>query len=238
MRLRSTLMSVTAALLVAACSVPSAPGTLPSDYVPPVESAAPQETTNLSPDGFSAAQRMTVRVRNVGCDDLRTGTGFAVDSHTLVTNRHVISNSTKLQVTTYDGRVIPVTAASVTAIADLAIVTVDAAMGAFSVLASQDPQEGDAISVVGYPLGGKLTTVTGVVLGTTSDPLGASVGTVMTTSAPVEAGSSGSPVLNAAGQVVGVIYAKDDYESFMIPVSVLRSLLSQESLLVPQPQSC
>lgn len=239
-RLTLTVLTCTlAAALAASCAIPGSPEPLPSDYIPAAPTAGNLEQGNLSPDGFSAAQRMTVRVRNVGCNDLRTGTGFAIDTHTLVTNKHVIEDTKRLEVTTYDGKVISVTAASVTAAADLAIVTVEEGLGSFSVLATEDPEEGDAISVVGYPQGGILTTVTGVITGTTSDPLGASLGTILTTSAPVEPGSSGSPVLNEEGAVVGVIYAKgDDEESYMIPVSVLRALLDQDSLLVPQPQSC
>jgi len=228
------------AVLLAACGVvPADPSPLPSDYVPvaPSESIAP--AGNLDPDGFSAAQRMTVRVRNVGCDSLKTGTGFAVDAHTLVTNRHVIEDTKELQVTTYDGRTIDVTAASATAVADLAIVTTEQSIGGFSALAQEDPVEGDAITVIGYPLGGKLTTVSGVVLGSIADPLGAALGTVMVTTAPVEPGSSGSPVLNEKGEVVGVIYAKNESEqSFMVPVSLLRTLIAEDQLLIPQANSC
>lgn len=228
------------AALVAACGViPANPSPLPSDYVPtaPSESGAP--LGNLSPDGFSAAQRMTVRVRNVGCDSLKTGTGFAVDAHTLVTNRHVIEDSKELQVTTYDGSTIDVTAASATAVADLAIITTEQSIGGFSALAQTDPLEGDAITVIGYPLGGKLTTVTGVVLGSVADPLGAALGTVMVTTASVEPGSSGSPVLNEKGEVVGVIYAKNESDqSFMVPVSLLRTLIAEDQLLVPQANTC
>lgn len=232
-------LGATAALVAACGVVPANPSPLPSDYVPaaPSESAAPPG--NLSPDGFSAAQRMTVRVRNVGCDALKTGTGFAVDAHTLVTNRHVIEDTKELQVTTYDGRTINVTAASATAVADLAIVTTEQSIGGFAALAPSDPVEGDAITVIGYPLGGKLTTVSGVVLGSVADPLGAALGTVMVTTAPVEPGSSGSPVLNESGEVVGVIYAKNESEqSFMVPVSLLRTLIAEDQLLVPQANTC
>lgn len=230
---------VAAGLLVGCTALPDAPGPLPSNYVPSASAEEVAQQGNLSPDGFSQAQRMTVRVRNVGCDTLKTGTGFAFDAHTLITNRHVVEDSSELQVTTYDGRTIEVTAASVAAVADLAIITTEEAIGPGAVLAQEDPVEGDAITVVGYPNGGQLTTVSGIVLGATGDPLGAALGTVLATTAPVEPGSSGSPVLNERGEVVGVIYAKNEAEqSFMVPVSLLRTLLDEEQLLVPQQQSC
>jgi len=239
---RALVAACTVAGLLAGCAaLPGAPGPLPSDYVPTPAVDEVVQQGNLSPDGFSQAQRMTVRVRNVGCEwpPVKTGTGFAYDAHTLITNRHVVEDSRELQVTTYDGRTIAVTAASVAAVADLAIITTEESIGVGAVLAQEDPVEGDAITVVGYPNGGVLTTVSGVVLGATGDPLGAALGTVLATTAPVEPGSSGSPVLNERGEVVGVIYAKNEAEqSFMVPVSLLRTLLDEEQLLVPQQQSC
>lgn len=245
---RALVAACTVAGLLAGCAaLPDAPSPLPSDYVPAAPVVDVAQQGNLSPDGFSQAQRMTVRVRNVRCASLetdtsllKTGTGFAYDAHTLITNRHVVEDTRELQVTTYDGRTIAVTAASVAAVADLAIITTEESIGAGAVLAQEDPVEGDAITVVGYPNGGQLTTVSGVVLGATGDPLGAALGTVLATTAHVEPGSSGSPVLNERGEVVGVIYAKDPAteQSFMVPVSLLRTLLDEDQLLVPQQQTC
>lgn len=241
MRLRVAVASVAVALTVAGCAqLPQAPGPLPTDFRPSPSVSPGESASALSPDGFDAAQRMTVRVRNVGCDFLATGTGFALDAHTLVTNKHVIDNSRLLEISTYDGRLTEATAVSTTTVADIAIVTVEDSLGAgFPVLAQEDPQEGDLITVVGYPSGGRLTTVSGVVLGSTTDPLGAAVGRVLATTAQVEPGSSGSPVLNESGQVVGVIYAKNvSNQSFIVPVSTLNTLLTEPSLLVPQAGSC
>lgn len=239
---RLAALLATAAVLAGCAELPEEPGPLPTDFRLSPSVAPGDGPGALSPDGFNAAQRMTVRVRNVGCDFLATGTGFALDANTLVTNRHVVEHSRSLEVSTYDGRVIDATAVSSTTVADIAIVSVEDSLGGgFPIRAQEDPEEGDVITVVGYPSGGRLTTVSGVVLGPTSDPLEGSVGRVFATSAQVERGSSGSPVLNEAGEVVGVIYAKatdTSNQSFIVPVSTLNTLLAEPSLLVPQSASC
>ncbi|WP_430866988.1 S1 family peptidase [Demequina aurantiaca] len=229
------------ALALGGCSMlPEAPGALPTSFVPAPTVSPGEGPGALSPDGFTSAQRMTVRVRNVGCGFLSTGTGFALDEHTLITNRHVIEDSKKLQLQTYDGRSITATTVASTTVADIAIVTTEESLGGtFAAVASEDPVESDVITVVGYPEGGRLKTVSGVVIGPIADPLGSAVGTVLATTAVVEPGSSGSPALNEDGEVVGVVYAKNDAsQSFIVPVSTLASLLEETSLLVPEPAQC
>lgn len=228
------------ALLLAGCGVlPSLPDPVPSDVTgSPVPAPAPTETGNLSPDGFDIAQRMTVRIRNIGCDSLSTGSGFAIDARTLITNKHVVADSADLQLSTYDGRDVPVTAASTAGLADLAIVRTAQDLPAAPVLADQDPVVGDAVTVVGYPLGGRLTVTSGHVVGVTTDPLHATLGEVLVTDAPVEPGSSGSAALDAQGRVIGVVYAKDSADrSFVVPVSTLRQLLADDSAFDTVP-SC
>jgi len=237
---RRRLLVAAVALVLSGCSsLPSLPPPLPTDFVPSPSPTASDYGPILSPDGFDAAQRMTVRVRNIGCGFLATGSGFMIDEHTLVTNRHVIEDSSQLEVSTYDGHAVDATAVRSTTAADLAIIRVNETLPVAAHLADKDPQTGDAITVIGYPGGGRLTTTSGIVLGSVQDPLNGSVGTVLGTTAKVEPGSSGSPVLNADGDVVGVIYAKNDVDqSFKIPVSTLRDLLAQESLLIPEQKSC
>lgn len=225
-------------LSLAACgALPELPGPQPTDLVPSsVPGPTPTGTGNLSPDGFDAAQRMAVRIRNVGCDSLSTGSGFAIDATTLITNRHVVADSADLQLSTYDGRDIAATAASTAALADLAIVRTVDELPAFPELAGADPAPGDAVTVVGYPQGRQLTVTSGHVIGATTDPLNENLGQVLVTDAPVEPGSSGSAVLDADGRVIGVVYAKnEDDKSFIVPVSTLQEMLADESQFVASP---
>lgn len=229
---RAAGAAAAAVLLLAGCAaLPAMPEPVPTDLVPSsVPVATPSSSGNLSPDGFDAAQRMAVRIRNVGCNSLSTGSGFAIDSSTLITNRHVVADSSDLQLSTYDGRDVAVTASSAAALADLAVVRTADALPTAPGLADADPDPGDEVTVVGYPQGGALTVTSGQVIGATTDPLNENLGQVLVTNAEVEPGSSGSAVLDAEGRVVGVVYAKNSTgQSFVVPVSTLRQLLADET---------
>ena len=237
---RGALSAAGAAVVLAGCAlVPAMPGPTPTDLVPSeIPRAVPSTTGNLSPDGFDAAQRMAVRIRNVGCGSVSTGSGFAVDERTLITNRHVVADSAELQLSTYDGRDITATTASTAELADLAIVRTTDELPAVPELAADDPRPGDDVTVVGYPQGGRLTVTSGRVIGVTTDPLNENLGEVLVTDAPVEPGSSGSAVLDAEGRVAGVVYAKNTADqSFIVPVSTLRTMLDDSAAFADAP-SC
>ncbi|WP_250445343.1 S1C family serine protease [Actinotalea sp. C106] len=229
--------------LAAGCAVveqaaedfPRMPGPEVTELVP--SEPAPADVAGsdtLSSDGFDAVRQMAVRIRNVGCGSLSTGSGFAIDATTLITNKHVVAGSAELQVQTYDGRDVDVTASTTADLADLAVVRTDEELSSYPELAGADPVRGDAVTVVGYPQGGRLTVTQGQVIGETTDPLNENLGEVLVTDAAVEPGSSGSAVLDEGGRVVGVVYAKSAAgQSFIVPVSTLESLLADDAAFVP-----
>jgi putative serine protease PepD len=66
---------------------------------------------------------------------------------------------------------------------------------------------GDTALAIGYPLGLDRTATAGIVSGLERDiqaPNGFSIDEVIQTDAPINPGNSGGPLLNAAGQVIGV----------------------------------
>ncbi|WP_435299906.1 S1 family peptidase [Timonella sp. A28] len=223
---------------LAACgAVPAMPPSARTDYIPAdAEPATIEEAQgNLTKYGFSEAQRMAVRVRNVGCSSVTRGTGFAIDSRTLITNKHVVAGTEQLQLNSFDGRDIAVTNSSVAAIADLALVRTEEDLDAFPVVAEKDPKIGDSLTIVGYPNGGALTVTSGVALEYTEDPLNENLGEVLLSDAPVEFGSSGSAVLDDEGRLVGVVYAKNSQNhSYIIPLSTLEDILTQDKGFQPQ----
>ena len=226
-------------VLLAGCAeLPQMPPPVPTDVVPTIQPTPTISAgdTRLSPDGFDAVRRMAVRIRNVGCGEVSTGSGFALTATTLVTNKHVVADSARLQVSTYDGHDVDVTAASTAGLADLALVRTAEDLPSAPRLADTDPVTGDPVTIVGYPLGGQLTVTDGRVIGTTTDPLNSNLGQVLVTDAKVEPGSSGSAALDADGRVIGVVYAKNDEGySFLVPVSTLKAMLADESSFTPAP---
>ena len=138
-----------------------------------------------------------------------TGTAFYVSRDGLaITNNHVVDGCKELRAAGRDGVLTIETADTVN---DLALMRTNAATQVSAEL-SREPaalRQGDAVTVYGFPLnavlssGGNLTP--GVVSALTG--LGNNSGQIQIT-APIQPGSSGSPVLNEKGEVVGVVLMK------------------------------
>lgn len=135
------------------------------------------------------------------------GTGFIVsgEGH-LVTNRHVVDGCSRLAV---DGQ--PAVLVAEDAMFDLALLRIEALAGTVpAAFAADTARLNSDVTVAGYPLPdllGGLNVTRGSV--TSLKGMGGD-GINMQISAPVQPGNSGGPVLNAAGQVVGVVVAKLD----------------------------
>jgi S1-C subfamily serine protease len=189
------------ALILTACSA-SAVDT------PYGNGAEPQRETREA-EATREARAVTYRVRAWGCDALVTGSGFAVDERTVVTNRHVVEGAWRLALNSWDGRDVAVQSIAVSKDHDLAVLRTSETMPAWAKLG--DAESGDAVWVVGYPLGGKLTVTRGsIVTEVEGDELSAEgpveVGKVWQVSAKVRSGDSGGPLISRDGRVVGVVY--------------------------------
>jgi len=135
---------------------------------------------------------------------LSRGSGFFISNNRIITNRHVIEKSSRVEVHLMNGK--KFTARGVLAIdgeGDLALLQVDvpAEFALPLPLVQGAPQEGESIVVVGNPFGLEGSVSNGIVSAVREIP---GYGKIIQITAPISPGSSGSPVVNMRGQVVGV----------------------------------
>jgi S1-C subfamily serine protease len=139
------------------------------------------------------------------------GTGFFVSADgKMITNHHVIDRCSAVSVSPASGQTLAATVAARLPGADLALLQVDTVPSGVADFADGD-RRSDHIAVVGYPDQGippirPLLTV-GRHLG--AQQLGRNF-SVIKIEAKVRPGNSGGPLLDEAGHVIGVVFAKVD----------------------------
>jgi S1-C subfamily serine protease len=175
----------------------------------------------------------------------QTGTGIGTgiiltaDGYVL-TNRHVVEGSQSLKATLADGKEYSASVVKIAEDQDLALVKVDATGLKPATIGNSDQiQVGQTAIAIGSPLGTFTETVTrGIVSAldrsiTVQDELTGRPTTLsglIQTDAAINPGNSGGPLLNAAGEVVGVntaVAAQAEGIGFAIPIKDAQSLIDQ-----------
>lgn len=137
-------------------------------------------------------------------EKLSRGSGFFIGPDRVVTNRHVIDNAVRAEVHSYTGAVYPVKGVlAVDAEGDIALLRVEAPASQVRPLSLDrtSPQEGESIVVIGNPFGLEGSVTNGIVSAVRDIP---TFGRIIQITAAISPGSSGSPVVNMQGQVIGV----------------------------------
>ena len=170
-----------------------------------------------------------------------TGSGFIFDSDGwILTNRHVVKDATEISVRDRDGNMYPGEVYGIDTLTDLAIVKVDATgLSAAPLGSSANLEPGQLAIAIGSPLGQYENSVTtGVVSGlgrqiTASDASRTSaeqLRNLIQTDAAINLGNSGGPLVNSAGQVIGINTAvSTDAQGlgFAIPIDVAKPIVAQ-----------
>jgi tetratricopeptide (TPR) repeat protein len=148
---------------------------------------------------------VTIVVYDINRQVTGIGSGFFVDKRGhLITNYHVLDKSFAADVRTFDGKTYPIKlVVAENKSVDLVKVLVDIPRRNIKGIKVNKtlPEIAEKVLVVGSPMGLEHTVSEGIVSSIRKIP---SVGNFFQMSAPISPGSSGSPVVNFKGQVIGV----------------------------------
>jgi tetratricopeptide (TPR) repeat protein len=136
---------------------------------------------------------------------LGQGSGFFInDKGNVITNRHVLEGADRAEVKTANGKVFSVMKVlAEDKEGDLIRVSVEIHKSVVSPISvsATIPEVGEKVVVIGSPLGLEQTVSDGIVSAVREIP---TFGKLIQITAPISSGSSGSPVVNVRGEVIGV----------------------------------
>ena len=142
--------------------------------------------------------------RRGGITPQASGSGVIVDKKGyIVTNNHVIDGAKRIQVIFQNGKTADAKLIGGDPIMDLAVVQVDNVPAVAELGDSNALQLGETAIAIGSPLGSYRGSVTVGVISGVQRRVGA-VDDLIQTDAAINHGNSGGPLLNAAGQIVGI----------------------------------
>src|SRR5262245_41470691 len=161
-----------------------------------------------------------------------SGSGVIIRSDGyLVTNEHVVNEAEKIQVKLADGRKFEGRMVGVDERVDLALVKIEATgLPAAALGDSNKLRVGEFVLALGHPFGLEQTVSFGIVSRKGAPLTVAAPGfEFIQTDAAVNPGNSGGPLINMAGEVVGVnsMAARNGTIGFAIPVNLVKMLLPQ-----------
>ena len=217
-----------------------------------VESSEPAASTTASlsvSDVYEKAYKSVVEITTtlnqsspMGGEQQASGQGsgfvFDAEGH-IVTNHHVVDGAQSVSVRFWDGSTYDATVVGTDPSTDLAVIKVDAPADVLFPLALGDSNSlsvGESVVAIGSPFGLEGTLTSGVVSALNREmtsPNNFTISNSIQTDAAINHGNSGGPLLNAAGEVIGVnTQIKSDSGGsdgigFAIPSSTVSSIVPQ-----------
>ena len=211
----------------------------------PAASAAGAATVDASDTAVEAVQLVgpaVVTVLNRGQQGMGSGSGviFSQDGY-ILTNNHVVEGASALAVVFADSSRREAKLIGTDPLNDVAVIKVEGSVPAVAMLGdSAALQPGETVLAIGSPLGNFRNTVTAGVVSALNRSVGSMEGLIQTDAA-INSGNSGGPLINLAGEVVGINTLvvrgdSNDYSSsaapveglgFSVPSSIFRSVADQ-----------
>jgi S1-C subfamily serine protease len=194
-----------------------------------------QNSTALSEIYENVKDSVVLIIGETTTEETVQGSGFVYNFSSklvVVTNYHVIHNTTSLSVTFSNGNGYNAKVIGKDPYADLAVLSVEAPEDEFKpleVVSSSTLRVGDPVIAIGNPYGLVGSMTTGVISALnrtiTEEYTGNfAIANIIQTSTPINPGNSGGPLLNYCGKVVGIttaIMAESQGLGFAIPSNTL-----------------
>jgi len=190
------------------------------------DNAFPQTTQQIAKKGIGATVLLVMQDSNGR--DVSLGTGFFVRDGEVASNAHVVEGAiqgyAKFTNDTGKHQIAGITGMDLDN--DLVLLKIPSlSTGPLILGNSNNVQVGDTVYAIGNPKGLEATFSTGII----SAVRELRTGKVLQITAPISSGSSGGPVLNEKGDVIGVAFATfqgGQNLNFAIPSNYLKALLT------------
>jgi serine protease Do len=217
-------LAITAIALIAftGCAAPQAVESQKNDAAPvdiqPVAMAVPNETLTSVADVVAKVKPSVVAIdtETTSYDMFRrsftqegAGSGWIIsEDGYIVTNSHVVEGAESVTVTLDDGRTFEADDVYADALTDLAVVKIDATgLPVAQIGDSSALRVGDPVVAIGNSLGMGISATAGIasVVGARLEASpGQEILDLIQTDAAINPGNSGGPLINSAGEVVGI----------------------------------
>jgi len=246
-RFRKGLLAAVAALTVVGGAGSGAIAAALVAHAAPAAAATAATTTTAQSTTLSSATAEfiyaqvspgVVTITSVVGNGQAVGSGIVLDTKgDILTNAHVIAGARQVQVTLSTGQTVSATLVGSNSAADLAVIRISVPASSLHPVTlgnSGGVQVGDTVYAIGSPFGLSGTLTEGIVSNLNQGgavSTGANLSGLIQTDAAINPGNSGGPLVNAAGQVIGI---NNSIESpvngnvgvgFAIPINQIRQLL-------------
>jgi putative serine protease PepD len=246
-----TFVALAAAIVGAAVATGLlfAVGAVGEASAPAATSASASSSTDWAGAIYARAARGVVSITASGISSssgesgVATGAGQVIDTQgDILTASHVIAGGAAITVKLPNGTAVKATVLGVDRSTDVAVLHVAPAGLSLHPLilgTARSLSVGNAVAVIGNPFGYNRSLSTGVVSAldrTIPTPNGFALAHAVQTDAAINPGNSGGPMLNARGEVVGIVDQiatggtgadSDTGVGFAVPIEVVKSELSQ-----------
>ncbi len=199
------------------------PAALEPDGRAPVAAVDPPDPTLADSLVVGNARPSVVKIRGIApaCQKILEGTGFVIAPNRVMSNAHVVAGSNSVTVEAYDGKKYDATVVSYDPSADISILEVPNLPLQPLAFSDQPAKTGTDAVVLGFPGGGEFAAsparVREIIELSGPDIYKSTTVNreVYTIRGLVRQGNSGGPMINRAGQVIGVVFgaAVDDNDT-------------------------